>query len=1789
MKKKQQIFFLSIMLFLCMVFAPPPKAQAQDYLPVDSIVLGIDQKFCPDGKSICVAIGDERYVQVIVYPWDATHNGLTYESMNMDIVTVEWDPMESWVVKLHTHSVGETDIIVRSLDSTYTDFLTVKIRVLDIQPGQLKLEPDELVIEQGDYQYVWAVVENPELGAYYTYTNKLKWTIKNDSYADVSDGGGAGMVTAKNIGTTIIKATTPNNVTAEGTVTIVRKPPGAPESTPMITNISGAMSFKNVDDDGYAVYEATISNTLIKIYCYGATGFKYTLDGTDPTAKGTVVSVSPSSLGSENITIRGKTTIRAVAYNSDPHYTVYGKECKVIILPKLDEPFIVCSSKKGVWEQYYYGDTIMFKTANTIPGIKIRYTLDGSEPTSSSMEYKKPIVVNWVNTGIYVKESSYPGISGKYFTLHIKVKAFCDGYEESKTFYEYRHVQYATPIINAIDGTISNLIGFTIGGCPAAVRYTLSDYFWVSPDETSTEYTGGSISKAGIQDFKYLKVAVFNKSCGKAMTSSTASCKYYNKSPLPEVTQFDFKTKTWIPRNHKTNYIVAYDDSIKFAVPDYPEAQIRYSDNPSQPASQYSGYWWSDTASYPIQGDKQLTARSFMKNNWGDLVTYKFNIMNKPPKPTIYPDNQIEAFDGTPMCVGTFEGYLNYYKYIMTDDGSDPYIFINKEGNVVMNGYFVDNIGSCYKKTPCYGSSTLCSEPLKIFKSGAYKAIEFARTPDGSFVMSDVEKKEYLVKPGDKEGDVENAEMDITISNSTGNSDYDYRYLGLLGKAIKFAVKAIGMKNDVVGDKKYLPACKNFEKELLAHERDTGIYKKVDNFLGLTESVKSFENDFKEMKDKFAKAIEYEANRKEVEKLLKPFEWNKESDGFSFNFKVAGLLKTVVVGKGKKNAQGVQEKDTTGIKGGFYLEMKTHAEVKEKFMVFIVPCEIKFIMDAGLTAGLFVTLIPIDNDGIRMKPETNLHMWLKAHLGLSIGVPFLAKAEVNADGMFDLYWKINQDKHKFIISGRIWAEGTFLGITKTVNFVNPGQPWTVLDDGYGPTKSSDSSDFFLKNITDFTKILDPASARCSGWKIIPRNYLATQSEWLGSTPPERDGSPFRVLQKSIYSETEPKIAEGGGKRVMVFLADDATRDDYNRSRLMSSVYNSATDTWSDPVPVNNNGKADFHPCIASNGTDIWVAWQNSKTTFDPNSTMEEMFAAGEIALAKFNPATNKFNTTTMLTNNSIADAAPKLTVTPSGALYITWLQNASNDPFSTTQTNKIMEARHNGETVIHVGEVTSVQGTIYDLDIAWFNSKALIAYTTLGDNKEDNVRNFYTIELGTTTPQKLVSNKIVSGVRYGAVGNTKVLSWLEESKLRYLPQGGTPQSMVDSADMYFENYKIFTNGTKTAVVYPRLDGDFGYLYARNVESGKMGNPYKLANTTGVPHKFDGKLENNGEFFIVYNSCITDFVDDEIVKENNFMTFRSTEPVNLKLKYLDYSQEEVKLGKPLKVKLDIANIGGVTVNNVVVKVNGTAAGTYPLNLKPGEEKTIDFNMNIPTTMTPRTNFTITIEPAGMTDFDMNDNSSDITLGFVNFTMGVITEYKSGNIVTLTADITNQSDYAANTKLVVRHDDGPVLDVIEIGNFAPRAKKTYKFDYDLDDICPSGETKFLRFNLISDKDATFNCYHNVLINNNTYTIPYDSFPSIGIKEFPIPTVFDSNSVLVYPNPTTGEVKVMIVGQVRDEVNIDNVDVYDMFGRKILTHTPHPTPHTSFNVAHLQAGIYFLRVQTDRDLVVKKLIKY
>jgi len=87
--------------------------------------------------------------------------------------------------------------------------------------------------------------------------------------------------------------------------------------------------------------------------------------------------------------------------------------------------------------------------------------------------------------------------------------------------------------------------------------------------------------------------------------------------------------------------------------------------------------------------------------------------------------------------------------------------------------------------------------------------------------------------------------------------------------------------------------------------------------------------------------------------------------------------------------------------------------------------------------------------------------------------------------------------------------------------------------------------------------------------------------------------------------------------------------------------------------------------------------------------------------------------------------------------------------------------------------------------------------------------------------------------------------------------------------------------------------------------------------------------------------------------------------------------------------------------------------------------------------------------------------------------------------------------------------------------------------------------------------------------------------------IPVGIDENlfdNISIFPNPTSGDLRIE-----SGELKIESVEIYDIYGRILSSnHLITSSSHHLINISHLSAGVYFMKINTEKGQVFRKVLK-
>lgn len=202
---------------------------------------------------------------------------------------------------------------------------------------------------------------------------------------------------------------------------------------------------------------------------------------------------------------------------------------------------------------------------------------------------------------------------------------------------------------------------------------------------------------------------------------------------------------------------------------------------------------------------------------------------------------------------------------------------------------------------------------------------------------------------------------------------------------------------------------------------------------------------------------------------------------------------------------------------------------------------------------------------------------------------------------------------------------------------------------------------------------------------------------LAPTPPLQPT--VASLQTLAFPHADPDLVPAGAGLSLVWLWDSTNRTEINRTMLVHSTYDGTA--WTEPVAVDDDGTADFHPVNLGfqNGA-IWAAWESEATALSLTATLDQMKSGLEVKVAFFDPTLKRWGAATRLTTNPVMDRSPRLAGASADDVLVTWISEpAPSAGFGST--NEVWFSRWDGEKWSSPRKVATVPYQILKADLAY--------------------------------------------------------------------------------------------------------------------------------------------------------------------------------------------------------------------------------------------------------------------------------------------------------------------------------------------------------------------------------------------------------------------------------------------------------------------------------------------------------
>ena len=703
-----------------------------------------------------------------------------------------------------------------------------------------------------------------------------------------------------------------------------------------------------------------------------------------------------------------------------------------------------------------------------------------------------------------------------------------------------------------------------------------------------------------------------------------------------------------------------------------------------------------------------------------------------------------------------------------------------------------------------------------------------------------------------------------------------------------------------------------------------------------------------------------------------------------------------------------------------------NAEVSYTYegQAFISVVPVYYSIGAGgaveLTAGV-KTILP--EEGLQPVFTGNLEPSVKFEIRGGVGVIYLG--EVGARGKATLTGNIalDSDYRKVDLKGQAYFEIKALSFKLYEREFAKGS-WTIYETGRNEEKLRLQS--VSKNIYDSIDIHD---------LIRPedRSYASRSAKWLGETPQlslmdtDYSNKELRVLQTNAYPDAKPQIMDVDGTKVMVWVTDNTERDAANKSMLVYSVYDQASDTWSSPSAVQDDGLGDYYPVAQ----DSYVVWQKANREFDASMTLAEVAQSMEIYVSRFNGT--EFDLPVRLTDNTIMDAQPHIAVIDD---YITvvWTRNTDNNILGTTGSNSICRMMYNGSEWSPETELTSGLNTVAHIDVGYMNDEVVTAYVLDEDNDLNSIddREIYLIR--NNEIEQFTDNEVIdSHPVFENINGIPALFWysgnngyyvmdLDDQVLNSISAGETEQ--------FTDDYVILSNGNHTAVLWTTVQEGISEVHGSLYDGSQWSHDIEITQMGQVARHPNGLIEENGELLIAFNR-VQNVVDGDYYKDGqaDLCVMGVTPSYDLAISNV-FIGREFASDKAVPIYCTVTNRGELAVSKIDVKiidVDGTENGHFTVEktLQPGESAELEVYYSAGSVVTAG-EIQIKIETVEGQEYNEDNNKAVLLIGQSDMGIAEINTFEDGDNHVVIIALENMGyTEAENVKIELRDSEGTVI--------------------------------------------------------------------------------------------------------------------------------------------------------------------
>jgi len=647
-------------------------------------------------------------------------------------------------------------------------------------------------------------------------------------------------------------------------------------------------------------------------------------------------------------------------------------------------------------------------------------------------------------------------------------------------------------------------------------------------------------------------------------------------------------------------------------------------------------------------------------------------------------------------------------------------------------------------------------------------------------------------------------------------------------------------------------------------------------------------------------------------------------------------------------------------------------------------------------------------------------------------------------------------------------------------------------------------------------------------KLIERDYLRrpdygrfNRKPALKITTGEVGGKKYSVatgaLQSTVFPYSKASLSSSGTNFYLTYLYDDPNRTSMNRTMAVFSSWEGTQ--WSDPVPIGDDGTADFSPQILvfSDGSAM-AAWEDVKTSLPETATFEEMVANLEISVARYDPVSKQWSSPVRLTSNGYLDRTPRLAGKDPNNVMLTWISNEANNILgSASEPNKIWYSLWDGSQWSSPQMVSQIGNGIVKISSMYDGQKGYLTMSldtddnseTIGDHELFNI----SYESGAwSAPVRLTNDTLADdNPQLGIDPNGHfILSWVKGNELVTAIDFDMNNRETITTNEYSTSFADFRMATgsngRLAILWAEASENDSDIYAVFYDPifETWGKPKQLTFDKETERHIAAAFYGNATLMAVYNRV--QMGTSQITRSTpsgKMVSFTIPKPGETDLYILRYGigadlgfktgslvidPPNPVPGTGAKLSVTATNLGEVAITNIPVAFyngnpseGGTEIGRTSITeiLNPGGNVTVSINWIVPETKNPLDIYAVIDPDQQIEDRDRTNNvvngrfiKSDLSIQSANWSL------IGANLISITVRVINQGAIPspeADITFMLGAKNGTLLSNLKIPGLDRYSATDVNFLWDVSANLPTYRLVYATVDessLIDDFDRTNN---------------------------------------------------------------------------------------------------------------------